>query len=54
MDLEELKERLRKYKKDDIIITKHAELQAFVREVDLEEVKEKTFMDLSRQTALIL
>ena|SRR3989304_4030225 len=40
MDLEKLKEMLGKYKKEDIIITKHAELQAFVREVDLEEVKE--------------
>ena len=40
MNLEELKNKLRKYKKEDIIITKHAELQAFVREVDLEEVKE--------------
>jgi ribosomal protein S1 len=40
MRLNELKEKLRKYKKSDIIITNHAELQAFVREVDLEEVKE--------------
>jgi hypothetical protein len=40
MDLEELKERFKRYKKEDIIITEHAELQAFVREIDLEEVKE--------------
>jgi hypothetical protein len=40
MDLSGLKERLRNYKKQDIIITRHAELQAFVRKVDLEEVKE--------------
>lgn len=36
----EFKGRLSKYKKEDIVITHHAELQAFVREVDLEEVKE--------------
>ena len=39
MELEKLKEKLRKYKKEDIIITDHAELQAFTRDVDLEEVK---------------
>jgi len=39
MILEQLKEKFRKYKKEDIIITKHAELQAFVREIDIEEVK---------------
>ena len=40
MDLSELKEKLEKYKKEDIVITPHAELQAFVREVDVEEVKQ--------------
>lgn len=40
MDLAELKEKLSKYKKSDIIVTEHAELQAFVRGVDIEEVKE--------------
>jgi len=40
MNLIILKEKLREYKKHDIIITKHAELQAFVREINLEEVKE--------------
>ena len=40
MELEELKKRLRTYKKSDIEITYHAELQAFTREVNLEEVKE--------------
>ena len=36
----ELKEKLSKYQKSDIIITNHAGLQAFTRDVDLEEVKE--------------
>ena len=40
MDLEELREKLKGYKKEEIIITNHAELQAIVREIDLEEVKE--------------
>jgi len=40
MELKEVKERLREYQKSDIIITNHAELQAFTRNVDLEEVKE--------------
>jgi hypothetical protein len=40
MDIEKLKEKLKQYKKEDIIITNHAEIQAYVREVDLEEVKE--------------
>jgi len=39
MDLKKLKEKLRKYKKEEIIITNHAELQAFVREINIEEVK---------------
>ena len=41
MDLKELKEKLKGYKKSEIIITDHAELQAFTRYVDLEEVKKK-------------
>jgi hypothetical protein len=40
MNLNELKESLRCYNKDEIIFTKHAELQAFIRNVNLEEVKE--------------
>ena len=40
MDLEKLKEKLRKYKKEDIIITDHAKDQAKFRQIDLEEVKE--------------
>lgn len=40
MELKELKLRLSKYKKSDIIITPHASLQALARDVDLEEVKE--------------
>ena len=39
MELSNLKEKLKSYKDSEIIITKHAELQAFVREVDLVEVK---------------
>jgi hypothetical protein len=39
MDFKKLKERFREHKKEDIIITKHAELQAFVRNINLEEVK---------------
>ncbi len=40
MELNELREKLREYKKSDIIITDHADLQAFTRNVDLEEVKQ--------------
>ena len=40
MNLEDFKNRLRKYKKKDIIVTDHADLQAFSRRIDLEEVKE--------------
>ena len=40
MNLKKLKEKLKQYKKSEIIITKHAELQAFTRDIDLEEVKE--------------
>lgn len=40
MNLEKLKEKFRSYKKEDIIFTDHSKLQAFVREIDLEEVKE--------------
>ena len=40
MELDKFKEILSNYKKSDIIITQHADLQAFVRGVDLEEVKE--------------
>lgn len=39
MDLEELKKKLRTYKKQDIVITSHAEIQAIVRQIDLDEVK---------------
>lgn len=39
MDLDKLKEKLSKYRKSDIIITDHADLQAFTRDVDLDEVK---------------
>jgi hypothetical protein len=40
MDLEELKKKFRSYDKKDIIITKHAEIQAFVRKIELNDVKE--------------
>ncbi|MBU2616912.1 MAG: hypothetical protein KKB79_02960 [Nanoarchaeota archaeon] len=40
MELNKLRERLRRYRKSEIIITNHAELQAFVREIDLDKVKE--------------
>ncbi|MFC1741990.1 hypothetical protein ACFL3V_05635 [Nanoarchaeota archaeon] len=39
-DLDALKERLRKYKKKDIIITDHAIHQATFRGIGLEEIKE--------------
>jgi hypothetical protein len=40
MHLEGFKTKLSSYQKEDIKITDHAELQAFVRGIDLEEVKE--------------
>ena len=40
MELEEFKTKLRKYKKEDIIFTKHAEIRALGRGIELEEVKE--------------
>jgi len=40
MNLERLKEKLREYSKKDIIITEHAEVQAIVRDIELEEVRE--------------
>jgi len=40
MNLEELKEKLRRYSKKDIIITNHADIRTFIREINLEEVKE--------------
>lgn len=40
MNLDKIKERLRRYRQEDIIVTKHAEIQAFVRRIDLKDVKE--------------
>lgn len=40
MDLVGLKERLKGYKREDIIITEHAELQALTRDISLNEIKE--------------
>lgn len=39
MELEKLKEKLKDYKKEDIIITEHADIQAIVRQINLNEVK---------------
>jgi len=39
MDIKSLKEKLNQYKKEDVIITNHAEIQALVRNINLEEVK---------------
>ena len=39
MNLEKLKSKLKSYDKKDIIITDHAELQALVRDINLDEVK---------------
>jgi hypothetical protein len=39
MELTIFKEKLSKYKKSDIIFTTHAEIRAFGRGIDLEEVK---------------
>lgn len=39
-DINDLKEKLRGYSKDRIVITSHAEEQAIVREMNLEEIKE--------------
>ncbi len=40
MNLDELKQKLSSYSKKDIIITDHAEIQAIVREISLEEIKQ--------------
>ena len=40
MNLEELKAKLKTFKKEDIIITYHAEIRASVRKVNFDEVKE--------------
>lgn len=40
MDLQELKNALSSYKKEEIIITTHAIQQAIFRNIDLEEIKE--------------
>ena len=40
MNSERLKEKLKTYRKEDIIITAHANIQAYVREINIEEVKE--------------
>ncbi len=40
VELKELKNKLRTFKKEDIIITNHAREQAEFREINLEEVKE--------------
>jgi hypothetical protein len=40
MNLDDFKEKLKKYSKKEIIITPHAKTQALIRDVDLEEVKD--------------
>ncbi len=40
MNLEELKQKLRTYNKDNIVISHHVKMQAFVREINIEEMKE--------------
>jgi|ETNmetMinimDraft_2_1059921.scaffolds.fasta_scaffold519318_2 hypothetical protein len=40
MDLEELKEKFRSFKKSEIIITGHAEIQALFRDISIDEVRE--------------
>ena len=40
MNLEELKKKLKSYKRKDIIVTDHADLQALTRQIEVEEVKE--------------
>ena len=39
MDIDEFKNKLAEYDKKDIVITDHAELQAMVRGIEIEEVK---------------
>jgi len=39
MNIEEFKARLKGYKREDIIVTEHADLRADFRKIDLEEVK---------------
>ena len=39
MDLDQFKCKLKSYKKEDIVVTYHAELQAFIRQIDIDEVK---------------
>ena len=38
MNLEEFKQKLKNYKKEDIIFTAHAEIQALARNINLDEV----------------
>lgn len=40
MNLEDFKNRLRKYNREDIIVTDHADMQAFSRRIDIDEVKD--------------
>jgi len=40
MNLKELKEKLRTYNKSNISFTDHAEIRAFIRNINLNEIKE--------------
>jgi hypothetical protein len=39
IELEEFKEKLKRYNKGDIIVSSHAEIRALARGIDLDEVK---------------
>ena len=39
MEISEFKDKLKSYSEKDIMITSHAEIQAYVRGVDLQEVR---------------
>jgi len=38
MNVEEFKKKLKEYKKEEIVLTKHAEIRALQRNIDIEEV----------------
>jgi hypothetical protein len=40
MDLEKLKSKLRTYRREEIIVTRHAVLRARIRKIHLEDIKE--------------
>ena len=54
MELTELKEKLKSYKKEDIIFTEHSELQAFTRDVDFTKTKKNMIVTLLIQNTFII